>query len=218
MMNVNIDKIYDVLAREYPKWRVPVANLVDAQTKDPFKVLVGTLLSAQTRDEVTAVVCQKLFKKIKHYKDLEKIDVKSLQELIYPVSYYRTKAKHLKILARKLREEFDGVVPDEVDELVKLPGVGHKTANVTLATAFKKPAIGVDTHVHRLSNRFGYVKTKTRYETEMKLREILPKKYWVKYNTYLVALGQRICHPTSPKCSMCPLNKLCKKVGVTRSR
>ncbi|MBN1275793.1 endonuclease III [Candidatus Woesearchaeota archaeon] len=218
MTSVDIHEVYAILEREYPKWHVPVADLVEAQTNDPFKVLVGTVLSAQTKDRVTAAVCQRLFKKVDDYRDMERIDEDELRELIYPVSYYKTKAKHLKILAKQLREEFDGEVPDEVDELVKLAGVGRKTANVVVASAFKKPAIGVDIHVFRISNRLGYVRTKNREETEWRLRKKLPRKYWVRYNTYLVALGQRICHPTSPKCSECPLNHLCRKVGVTRSR
>lgn len=217
-MAADIDAIYAILAKEYPKWHVPLSDLIEARTKDPFKVLVATVLSAQTKDSLTATICEKLFKKIKTADDLRKVPEHELALLIYPVSYYKTKARHLKGLAAMLIEDFGRRVPDEVDELIKLPGVGRKTANVVVASAFRKPAIGVDTHVHRISNRLGYVRTKTREETEWRLRKKLPKKYWVNYNTYLVALGQRICRPVSPKCSECPLSRYCKRVGVGRSR
>ncbi|MBW2983205.1 endonuclease III [Candidatus Woesearchaeota archaeon] len=215
---VDIRRVYRILEREYPRWHVPVVDLVEAQTRDPFKVLVATLLSAQTRDAVTARVSERLFSRVADLEDLEEVSEDELRELIRPVSYYNTKAKHLKRLAPMLREEFGGKVPETVEELVRLPGVGRKTANVTVAVAFRKPAIGTDTHVHRISNRLGYVRTKTRYETEMRLRQKLPKELWINYNTYLVALGQRICTPISPKCSECPLYDECNRVGVTRSR
>ena len=215
---VDIRRVYRILEEEYPKWHVPVADLVEAQTRDPFKVLVATLLSAQTRDAVTSKVSEKLFSRVDDLKDLEEVSEDELRELIRPVSYYNTKAKHLKRLAPMLREEFGGEVPETVEELVRLPGVGRKTANVTLASAFRKPAIGVDVHVFRITNRLGYVRTKTRHETEMRLRQKLPKELWVNFNTYLVALGQRICTPISPKCSECPLYDECNRVGVTRSR
>ena len=218
MKKVNIDEVMRILAAEFPKWQVPVSELIEAQTKDPFKVLVATLLAAQTRDQVTAVVAKKLFAEVDTYQDLAAIDDARLQALIRPVSYYKTKTRHLKLLAKMLGEEFSGQVPTTLDELTRLPGVGRKTASIVLTSCFQKPAIAVDAHVHRISNRFGYVRTKTRLETEMRLRQKLPQKYWLHYNMFLVALGQQICHPTSPKCSICPLAGECNRIGVTRSR
>jgi len=218
MKPVDIDKINNILKREFPKWQTPIIELVEAQTKDPFKVLVATMLSARTKDQTTAEVCKKLFKEVDKVEDLEKLSIPQIAKLIYPVGFYKTKAKHLKLLPVILREDFNNEIPQTIDELIMLPGVGRKTANLVVATAFKKPAICVDTHVHRINNRLGYLKTKTPFETEMKLREILPKKYWITYNMYLVSLGQGICNPISPKCSLCPLSKECNKIGVMMSR
>lgn len=218
MKTVDIEKVNKILKREFPKWQTPIIELIEAQTKDPFKVLVATLLSARTKDAMTAAVTKKLFKVVHSAKDLEKLSVKQIEELIYPVGFYKTKAKHLKLMPSVLKEKFDNKIPETIDELVELPGVGRKTANLVVATAFKKPAICVDTHVHRINNRLGYIKTKTPFETEMTLRKILPKKYWIHYNMYLVSLGQGICAPISPKCSICPLSKVCNTIGVTASR
>jgi endonuclease III len=218
MKPVDIDKVNTILKREFPKWQTPIIELIEAQTKDPFKVLVATLLSARTKDAMTATVTKKLFKTVHHQHDLEKLTIKQIEELIYPVGFYKTKAKHLKLMPSVLKEKFNDKTPNTIDELLELPGVGRKTANLVVATAFKKPAICVDTHVHRINNRLGYLKTNTPFETEMKLREILPKKYWITYNMYLVSLGQGICAPISPKCSICPLSGECNKVGVEKSR
>lgn len=218
MKEVDIYKVNKILKREFLKWQTPIVELIEAQTKDPFKVLVATMLSARTKDATTAQVTKKLFQTVHHQHDLVKLSVKQIEELIYPVGFYKTKAKHLKLLPLILKEKFNNKIPETIDELVELPGVGRKTANLVLATAFKKPAICVDTHVHRINNRLGYIKTKTPFETEMKLREVLPKKYWITYNMYLVSLGQGICTPISPKCSMCPLSNECYKIGVTTSR
>ncbi len=215
---VDIDAVNKILKREFPKWQTPIIELVEAQTKDPFKVLVATLLSARTKDATTAEVTKKLFKVVHTARDIERLSLKEIEELIYPVGFYKTKAKHLKLLPMVLKERFNNKIPETIDELIELPGVGRKTANLVVATAFKKPAICVDTHVHRINNRLGYITTKTPFETEMTLRKILPKKYWITYNMYLVALGQSICTPISPKCSICPLRGECHRVGVEKSR
>ena len=158
-----------------------------------------------------------MFKEIKKPSDFEKIKQEKLEKLIYPVSFYKNKAKYLKQLPKALKK-YNNKIPQDVDEMTKLPGVGRKTANVVVAVAFKKPAIGVDTHVHKIVNRWGYVKTKTPEKTEMALREKLPKKYWLNFNTYLVMFGQNVCRPTSPHCSTCPIRQYCDRVGIKKSR
>jgi len=218
MKNVDIDKVYTILKKEVRKYKVPVVDLIDIQTNDPFKVLIGTILSARTKDEVTVEACRKLFKRVNKVQDLEKISQKELETLIYPVGFYKTKAKHLKQLPKMLKDKFNNNIPSEVDKLVELPGVGRKTANLVVAVGFKKPAVCVDTHVHKITNRLGYVKTKNPYETEIALRKKLPEKYWITFNSMLVAFGQNLCRPTSPHCSICPIKKYCNRVGVTSSR
>lgn len=211
---IDFDSIYKILDREVKSYQVPIVDLIQVQTKDPFKVLVATLLSARTKDETTAAVCKKLFPVIDCFADLKKIDENELAKLIYPVGFYKTKAKHLKKLPYVLDELFDGEIPQTVEELIKLPGVGRKTANLVVVIAFNKPGICVDTHVHRIMNRFGCIETKTPLETEMTLRKKLPTKYWLGVNSILVAFGQNLCRPISPKCDICPVYKYCKRIGV----
>lgn len=215
---MNIDYLYLTLKKVSKTLNVPVMDLIKNQTGDPFKILIGTILSARTKDETNAKVCEKLFKKIKNFQDLERVSLSELQKLIYPVGFYITKAKKLKELPKIINEEFNGKIPEEIDDLVKLPGVGRKTANLVRSLAFNKPAICVDTHVHKIFNRLGLIKTKTPLETEMKLREILPKKYWSSTNRYFVAFGQGICVPVSPHCSKCPLEDKCPKIGIKNFR
>ena len=156
----------------------------------------------------------RLFLIIHKPSDFDEYSVEEIEEMIYPIGFFRNKAKQLKELPEVLKNKFNNKIPDEIDELIQLPGVGRKTANLVRAIAFKKPAICVDTHVHRISNRFGYVKTKSPLETEMALREKLPKKYWINYNSYLVAFGQNHCTPRNPKCDSCPIFDECERVGV----
>lgn len=212
-----IDDVLTTLRPFVDALHTPIVELVEAQTKDPFKILLATILSARTKDEVTAKAAQKLFTKVNAPSDINNLSVSQLEKLIYPVGFYKTKAKHLKQLPKVLQEEFNGVLPQTIEELVKLPGVGRKTANLVVAVAFKKPAICVDVHVHRITNRWGYVRTKTPYETEMRLRKKLPKKYWLDINWMLVSFGQAHCTPRNPKCSSCPIRKYCKRVGVKKS-
>ena len=217
MKKVNIDKINQILEKEVLKWKVPVAELIEVQTKDPFKVLVATILSARTKDQTTAMVSKRLFKTVKKPKDLEKLSIKQLEKLLHPVGFYKNKAKFLKALPLKLKE-FNNKIPKTIDELTTLPGVGRKTANLVVGVAFKTPAICVDTHVHRITNRLGYVKTTSPFKTEMALRKKLPKKYWISLNTYFVAFGQNLCNPISPWCSKCPIENYCNKINVKKSR
>jgi endonuclease III len=218
MKKVDIDKVYRILRKHVINYRVPVADLVEIQTRDPFKVLVATILSARTNDKTTSIATRKLFSKVKKISDLERLSLKEIENLIYPAGFYRNKAKYLKELPLVLVEQFGNKIPDNVDDLVKIPGVGRKTANLVVAVGFRKPAICVDTHVHRIMNRLGYIRTKTPFETERILREKLPKKYWKTINTILVTFGQNICRPVSPYCSMCPTNKYCNKMGVNNNR
>jgi endonuclease-3 len=180
--------------------------------KDPFKVLVGTILSARTKDEVSYPASNRLFKYVKKPSDFKKLTLNKIEKLILPVNYYKTKAKCLKALSSLKK------VPDNMEDLLKIKGVGRKTANIVLNVAFGKPAIAVDTHVHRISNRLGYVTTKTPKQTEIALINKLPKKYWGFYNYLLVVWGQNICTPLAPWCSKCKIKKYCKRINVEKSR
>jgi len=210
-----IDKAMGLLDDEVREYQVPVVDLVAAQTKDPFKVLVATILSARTKDEVTTAACRRLFKRVNTPEDLESIPLDELEKLIYPVGFYRNKAKHLAQLPGALKEQFNSRIPDDVESLVHLPGVGRKTANLVVVIAFGKPAVCVDTHVHRIMNIWGYVQTATPLETEMALRKKLPEKYWLRVNSILVAFGQGTCKPVRPHCDRCVLLDICPQIGVT---
>jgi len=207
--SAEIEDVYKTLAKEFAEHRAPVVDLIEAQTGDPFKVLVATILSARTLDETTTAASLRLFERAKNSRELSGLTEKEIEKLIFPVGFYRTKAKHLKRLPAVLEKEFGGEIPQDVDELTKLPGVGRKTANLVVAVAFKKPAVCVDIHVHRIFNRLGYVKTKTPLETEMELRRTLPKKFWTTFNSYFVSFGQNTCRPVNPKCGSCPISRYC---------
>ena len=214
----NIGKVLSILKKEVKKWDVPIINFMAASTGDPFKVLVSTILSLRTKDETTADASKRLFSKASTPKEILKLGEKKVSKLIYPVGFYNVKARKIIKLCKQLIEKYDSEVPDDLDELLKFDGVGRKTANLVVTAGFNKPGVCVDIHVHRISNRFGYIKTKTPEQTEMKLREILPKRYWIDYNFLLVSFGQHLCRPVSPFCSICPVEKYCMKVGVKRSR
>lgn len=215
----DFDEFMKALRKAFESYKnVPIITLMASRERTPFQILVGTILSARTKDETTAQACERLFKKAPTVQKMQKLSESQIEELIYPVGFSRTKAKHIKATANLLLKEHDGQVPDTMEALLTLPGVGRKTANLVLGEAFKKQAICVDTHVHRISNLLGLLKTKTPHETEQALAEVLPKKHWILYNTYLVAHGQTVCRPTSPKCSECQIAAFCQRVGVTRSR
>ena len=204
-----IEKVLEILDREKDKWKAPVVTLVSKRTRGPFQTLVSTILSLRTKDEVTAAATERLLKRVKKPEDLLKVSDEELEKIIYPVGFYRNKAKTLKKIAKILIEKYNGKVPDTLDELLKLPGVGRKTANLVLSESFDKDAICVDTHVHRISNRWGIVNTRTPEETEYALMKVLPRKWWKKYNSILVAFGQTICKPVGPKCNICPIRVYC---------
>jgi endonuclease III len=206
------------LKRAYAAHKAPIVDLIKVETGDPFRILVATILSARTKDETTSIVCRRLFKVVTRPHDFDLFSEEELEKLIFPIGFFRTKAKHLKLLPAVLDRECSGVIPDTIDDLCKLPGVGRKTANLVVAMAFEKPAICVDVHVHRICNRLGLLKTKTPLETEMKLREILPKRYWITWNSILVSYGQVTCTPIGPHCSRCVIPEVCPRRGVKRSR
>ena len=214
----NIEGFIELLEEVYDQWNPPIVTFVANRGASPFEVLVSTLLSLRTKDEVTGEACSRLFSVARTPQEILTLDENTLKGLIYPVGFYPTKAKRLLQISGMLMEEYNGQVPDTIDELLKLPGVGRKTANLVLVEAFKRYAICVDTHVHRISNRTGYVLTKTPDETEMALRKKLPLQYWRRYNELLVAFGQVICRPISPICSRCPVERMCEKRGVVKSR
>ncbi len=208
MNNNDIHAIIRILKKECQRYELPVVTKL-AGRKDPFTVLVSTVLSARTKDNVTAEASDRLFRKAPDVQGLRKLTVKQIENLIYPVGFYKTKAKHLKALSAKLLDEYNGTVPDDLDELLTFPGVGRKTANLVMTLGFRKHGICVDTHVHRISNRFGYVDTKTPEQTEMMLRKKLDKKYWILYNDLLVAYGQNLCRPIGPHCDKCRIRRYC---------
>ena len=203
------------LKAEFQARRAPIIDLVAAQTNDPFLILVGTILSARTKDACTAEACKRLFARATTPEELAAIPTAELERLIYPVGFYRSKARMLKKLPAVLQERFHGILPETVEELCELPGVGRKTANLVVSLGFRKPAICVDVHVHRITNRFGLIHTSTPLETEMELRRILPVRYWRDWNSLLVAFGQTRCTPRKPYCEGCPLISWCSRVGVT---
>lgn len=193
-------------------------TIVKQYGRDPYLVLVSCILSLRTRDTVSLPSSQRLFTKARTPSELLALPSKTIQDLIYPVGFYRQKTKQLKALSTVLLQNFNGNVPKTTEELLSLPGVGPKTTNLVLSEGFGIPAICVDTHVHRISNRLGLVDTKTPEETEIALKKVLPKKYWSEYNKLIVMWGQNICVPISPFCSKCPLLPVCPQKGVTRHR
>lgn len=214
MARFDIDAVMRELEKHFYAVKTPIVDLIQAKTKDPFKVLVATILSARTKDETTARAANELFQVVKDPDDLDKISAQKLNSIIRQVGFHNDKTRHLKQLPRVLKARFGGKVPAEIDELLELPGVGRKTANLVRAVAFSLPAICVDVHVHRISNRWGYISTKTPFESEMALREKLPEKHWLLYNSYVVAFGQNLCTPRKPRCGVCPIHQYCKKIGV----
>jgi len=209
--NSNIAEVVEIL-----KKTVKLKPYVQRKVGDPFKVLVSTVLSARTKDETTEEASERLFSRVKTVEDLARLSVKEIEKLIYPVGFYRNKARALKKMAEVILKNYGGKVPDSLEELLKLPGVGRKTANLVLILGFDKDAICVDTHVHRIVNRWGYVKTRSPEETEMALREKLPREYWKIINGLLVAFGKTVCKPIAPLCSRCPLAVYCPRIGVKK--
>ncbi|MDD5674099.1 MAG: endonuclease III [Chitinivibrionales bacterium] len=210
-----ISAVYKIIEKEFKKYHLPVVDMIMVATGDPFKVLVSTILSARTKDATTAQASQRLFAFVSSLDDLKKTPLARIQKAIYPVGFYQNKAFYLKKLPKAIEDKFNGKIPQTVEELIELPGVGRKTANLVVALGFNKPAICVDVHVHRICNRLGYLKTRTPFETEMALREKLPQKLWIMFNSYLVSFGQHLCFPINPRCDICPIYEFCDRVGVT---
>src|SRR5574341_1082539 len=218
MKDGHIHKVINILREETRKWDVPIVTLTAETSHDPFRVLISTILSLRTQDTTTAKVSKRLFELADNPNDMLTRSVKEIEKVIYPIGFYKTKARTIRYICSELVERYKSRVPDDLDELLKLKGVGRKTANLVVTLGYGKPGICVDTHVHRISNRLGYVRTRTPEETETALRAKLPRRYWIGYNDLLVAFGQNVCTPLSPRCSVCPVDSLCRKVGVTRSR
>jgi endonuclease III len=193
-----------------PPRMTALRELHEAETCGPFSILIGTILSARTKDENTTKVVKKLFSKYKSAKELANAKVKDVEKLIRSIGFYHVKAKRIIDVASIINSKYKGKVPTSLDELIQLPGVGRKTANCVLVYAYEKPAIPVDVHVHRISNRLGLVDTKTPEDTELELMKKIPKKYWLEINDTFVMYGQNICKPISPQCNVCKIKKLCK--------
>lgn len=214
-----LNKALRVLKKEIQKWKVPAVGVVAENAVDrPFETLVSTILSLRTKDKVTESASHRLLARAPTPESLVLLSVREIERLIYPVGFYHTKAANLLKTCRCILRDHGGKVPRSMDELLELPGVGRKTANLVLTIGFGDYGICVDTHVHRISNIWGYVATKTPEETEFALRKKLPKRHWKAFNDILVTFGQNLCLPVSPWCSRCPLAKLCPRIGLKRSR
>ncbi len=214
----DIHKIVEILRREVRDLEVPIVTEISRKRRDPFDVLVSTVLSLRTKDQVTREASRRLLSVAGSPLQLTSLPEEEISKLIFPVGFYKTKARTLKQLGRDLLDNYGGKVPDDLDELLKIKGVGRKTANLVVTLGFGKPGICVDTHVHRVSNRLGYVSTKTPEQTETALRHKLPKEYWIEYNDLLVTWGQNVCRPISPFCSKCTIEPYCQQVGVAKHR
>jgi endonuclease-3 len=214
----DIHSAIKILRREVPQWETPIVTLMAETYQSPFRVLISCILSLRTQDATTAKASRRLFAIADSPQAMIKLTTKEIEKLIYPVGFYRTKAKNIREICRILINQYRGEVPDDIDKLLRLKGVGRKTANLVVTLGYHKPGICVDTHVHRISNRWGYVKTKTPEKTEFALRAKLPNQYWIEYNDLLVSFGQHLCRPISPVCSQCPVRKYCRQIGVTVTR
>ncbi|RMH32237.1 MAG: endonuclease III [Nitrospirae bacterium] len=202
------------IERRRKKWPIPVVGVIANETHDPFKILIACVLSLRTKDQTTASAARRLFELAQTPETMAKIPLATLQKAIYPVGFYRSKAKHIRRICLDLLHRYGGVVPSTIEELIKLKGVGRKTANLVVTIGYGKPGICVDTHVHRICNRWGYVNTPTPDKTEAVLRQKLPIRYWIEFNDLLVPFGQYICRPVSPWCSRCCIEHLCYRIGV----
>lgn len=219
MQDNDIHEVIDILQEAIKQWpETTLAQVADQTRSAPFRILIGTVLSLRTKDETTAEACKRLFFLADAPETMVSLSEETIDNAIYPVGFHTTKAKNILAICRILIDEYNSLVPDEIDILVTLPGVGRKTANLVVTLGYDKPGICVDTHVHRISNRWGYVNTKNPEKTESALREKLPQKYWIGYNDLLVIYGQNLCKPISPFCSRCRLSSYCDRVDVEKYR
>ncbi len=216
--NQNIDEVVKILKREMKDLPDPSVTLVGKKWKSPFLVLISCILSLRTKDETTLPASERLFALADSPQKMIQLTTTQIEKAVYPVGFYKTKARTILGICQDLKDKFNWQVPDDLDVLLTFKGVGRKTANLVLTEGFGKLGVCVDTHVHRISNRFGYVKTKNPEETEWELRKNLPKKYWIDYNALLVTWGQNICKPISPLCSQCGLIDYCARRDVGKSR
>jgi len=221
MKKKNFDEIFALLKKELKNYKIPIVSRSKWEeiTHTPYSTLISCLLSLRTKDDVTEQASIKLLNKYNTPQKMIKLPVSKIQALIYPVGFYKTKAKRIMEISKTLIDEYNGKVPESINELLKLKGVGRKTANIVMVYGHnKKGFLPIDTHCHRIPNRLGWIKTKTPEQTEKELRKILPKKYWDDFNHLFVKFGQTICVPISPFCSRCPINKFCKKISVKKRR
>ena len=218
MRDEQIHAAVKIVKKTIRQWEEPVLGVVARESHDPFRILIACLLSLRTKDHTTAEASQRLFKLADTPTLMLKLPLKQVERAIFPVGFYKTKAKQIFSICQSLLDNFGGQVPDSIDDLLTLKGVGRKTANLVVTVAFNKPGICVDIHVHRISNRWGYIQTKTPEESEQALRKKLPKKYWINFNDWLVPYGQNLCRPVSPFCSQCLVSTYCQRVGVSTSR
>jgi len=216
--NRHIGRVLHKIDKMSSEWLLPSVSEVAEEGPNPYKVLISTLLSLRTKDAVTMPATRRLWQLAHDPMSMIGLDAVTIEKAIYPVAFYRNKARTILEISTRLLNEFDGRVPDDLDTLLTLKGVGRKTANLVLILGYQIPAMCVDTHVHRISNRLGYVRTKTPDESETALRRKLPKRHWLRYNDLLVAFGQNHCKPISPLCSTCPLDNICPKRGVRHRR
>ena len=218
MPSFDIHRAMEILRRVTPQWQEPIVTQMVKRRRDPYKVLISTMISLRTKDDVTREASERLYELADTPQAMLDLSEDAIAQAIYPAGFYKTKARDILAASRRIVEEFGGETPKDIDTLTTFRGVGRKTANLVLTLGYGLPGICVDTHVHRICNRWGYVRTKTPDDTEKRLRMKLPKEYWIPINDLLVTYGQNLCVPISPWCSKCELSELCRRVGVQKSR
>ncbi len=217
-MGFPIDEVVAILRETVKQWKEPIVTEYARSKRDPFRILISTIISLRTKDDVTREASKRLFSLADTPKRMMRLDTGKIAEAIYPAGFYRNKAQVIVDTSKTIVERFKGKVPADIDTLLTIKGVGRKTANLVVTLGYGEPGICVDTHVHRITNRWGYIKTKTPHDTEFALRKILPVKYWVEINDILVTFGQNMCKPVSPLCSKCPVHDRCARSGVAVHR
>ncbi|MBI1823874.1 MAG: endonuclease III [Nitrospirae bacterium] len=218
MDNAGINQVVSILKKEIRKWKVPIVGVIANESRDPYLILISTVLSLRTKDKTTHEASRRLFALATTPREMVKLTEKQIETAIYPVGFYKTKARSILHLSHDLIQRFHSRVPDRMESLLTLKEVGRKTANLVLTLGYDQFGICVDIHVHRISNRLGYIKTKSPDESEFALRQCLPRRHWKIYNDLLVTFGQNLCKPVSPYCSLCKLSSLCERHGVLSSR
>ncbi len=213
-----VARVLAAMQRAVTGGKLPSVSEIARRDRDPFRILISTLLSLRTKDDVTDAASERLFAIAPDASTLARMDLPRIEKAIYPVGFYRTKARTIRDVARRLIDEFCGEVPSTIDALLDFKGVGRKTAALVVSLGFATPAICVDTHVHRISNRLGWIRTKTPHETEIALMKLVPRRHWIEVNEIMVGFGQRVCTPLSPRCSTCPVSRWCRRVGVGKHR